>query len=103
MAPMVRSVANRLSDPSAMASQPFCQCTEKAATAMVTIRGTEIQRTARPSARKMAPSSSEPAASTTMRAGNGRPRPQSGFPNQAAVSSKAANFLAPAIQKMGTR
>ena len=52
-------------DGSAIACQPFGQCTAKIATSMVTISGRLIQRTARPHNSNTAPPASLSAASTT--------------------------------------
>ncbi len=70
---------------------------------MVTIRGIEIQRTPKPNKSITAPASSADMDNAAMSLGNGRPSPQSGLPNHAAVLWKLVSLLVPAIQKIGAR
>src|SRR3990167_8003521 len=62
------------------------------ATNMVTISGMLTQRTARPNNSSSAPPASVKAAAQASNSGNGKPRPQSGLPNQAAVASISASL-----------
>jgi len=60
---------------------------------MVNSYGTEIKRTARLISSSTATTVSVEAVSQAMKAGKGRPRPQSGLPNQAVVLSISASLL----------
>ena len=62
-------------DASAIAGQPFGQCTVNAATSIVNINGIDAQRVAKPINIKMPPSSSAAIANDAIKAGAGNPRP----------------------------
>ncbi len=82
---------------------PCSQCTVTAATTMVAISGMLTQRTPSPIRSIKAPMTSVAVARKAIRAGAGRPRPQSGLPNQSTMSEKPVTFSTPATQNTGTR
>ena len=73
------------------------------ATSMVKMSGMAKSLVATPTSNARPPNNSALAARKTINVGMGRPRPQSGFPNQATISSKLENLFTATARKIGAR